>query len=208
MVKIIVDSREKAPMEIAQRFGGDIEIRTLQVGDYACSLGCCGFERKEDDFSNMQRTLSQIEELKSVYKNAYLFVNKSLDKFVRSKRGGNKYAKEGYISSLIHRNMIPVAIEDHLLMFNIIRRVIMKNHDGKSRGYNDFNHVRHVTVKDQRLNILTSLPGIGRDKAEMILKKFGSIYNFMLAEEGEMQSLPGFGPKTTQKIFEVLQKDY
>ena len=60
-----------------------------------------------------------------------------------------------------------------------MKRIIMKNHDGKQRSASNFNHVRHINHKDPQMNLLTSLPGIGNDKAKQILKKFGSPLKFL-----------------------------
>jgi ERCC4-type nuclease len=202
MVTIIVDNREKAPMDVVKVFPGT-KIRRLEVGDYACSAGCCGFERKESDIFDMQRTLMQISELKKVYKNAYLLYNGNLDTFLNSSRG-NKYAKLGFVASLTHQNMIPIPIKDYWLAFSIMKRVILKNHDGKVRSEVNFNHVRHINHKDPQINLLTSLPGVGKDKAKVILKKFGSPANFLKASKSQMEALPGFGPKSVEKIIDCL----
>lgn len=190
-------------MDIIKRFEGNIELRQLEVGDYACSQGCCGWERKEQDIYNLQRTLMQVTELKRAYKNAYLVVNISEDTFSKSTRV-NKFAKIGFMASLNAQHITPLFITNYYRMLHIMHRTILKNHDGKRRDYGSFNHVRHITVKDSKLNVLTSLPGVGQDKAKLILKTFGNLYSFFNATPEEIQKLPGFGPKSTKKIIDCL----
>ncbi len=203
MPQIIVDSREKAPMDIIKLYEGNIKIETLDVGDYCCSCRCTGIERKEQDIYNMQRTLTQVEELKKAYKYPYLIINMSCDTFLNSPKG-NKFAKKNFISSLMRRQITPLFIKDYHAMLTIIRQLIIKHHDGKQRGYNEFAHQRHVSSKDVRINVLTSLPGIGKEKAQLILKKFGTIEKFFNATPKEIESLPGFGPKSVEKIIDCL----
>jgi len=203
-MKIIVDSREKAPMDIIKIFSGSIEIRRLDVGDYMCQEGDCIIERKEQDVFDFQRTLMQVSEIRQVATNPYLFITMSPDAFHNSKRG-NKFAKIGFVSSILSQN-IPIFFEpNYYRMLTIIHRTFIKNHDGKKRDYTLFNHQRHVTKKDVRLNVLTSLPGVGNERAKLILDHFGTLNNFFNATEKQITSLPGFGAKSAEKIINCLR---
>jgi ERCC4-type nuclease len=203
MVKIIVDTREKAPKNII-KFHPNIEFKQLEVGDYACACGDhVGFERKEEDFFNMQKVLVQVEELKQAYEHPYLILTKPIDHFLNARRG-NKMSKLGFIASLMVRGVTPLAVTDYYAMMTIINRVIMKHHDGVKRDYSNFNHVRHVSNKDVKLNVLTSLPGVGLDKAKIIRENYPSLSDFFIAPKKEIEALPTFGPKTAEKIFKCL----
>jgi len=203
-MKIIVDSREKAPMDVIKHFSGNIEIRRLDVGDYACENGCCLIERKEQDVFDFQRTLMQVSELRQAAERPYLFITMSPDAFHASKRG-NKFAKIGFISSILSQN-VPVLFEpNYYRMLTIMHRTFIKNHDGKKRDYTLFNHQRHVTKKDVRLNVLTSLPGVGNERAKLILDQFGTLNNFFNATQEQITSLPGMGPKSAEKIINCLR---
>jgi len=58
----------------------------------------------------------------------------------------------------------------------------------------------------QRIKILEGFPGIGTDRAERLLMKFGNLHNVFTAEEEELLNVPGLGKKTVDRLWEVLRK--
>jgi DNA excision repair protein ERCC-4 len=58
----------------------------------------------------------------------------------------------------------------------------------------------------QRIQILESFPGIGTDRAERLLMKFGNLHKVFIAEEEELLKVPGLGKKTVDRFRELLQK--
>ncbi len=56
----------------------------------------------------------------------------------------------------------------------------------------------------QKLHFLEALPGISTGIAEALLKKFGSIRKMAQAEEHELASVKGVGPKRSREIIRVL----
>ena len=62
------------------------------------------------------------------------------------------------------------------------------------RGY------RPKTRHKRQLYILQGLPGIGPEKAERLLDRFGSVESVMHAGAGELESVEGIGKKTAEKI--------
>lgn len=57
---------------------------------------------------------------------------------------------------------------------------------------------------DQKLYTLESLPGISSGIAEALLERFGSIRAVAMAEEHELASVKGVGPKRSREVFRVL----
>lgn len=57
---------------------------------------------------------------------------------------------------------------------------------------------------DQKLYVLESLPGISSGIAEALLERFGSIRAVAKAEEHELASVKGVGPKRSREVFRVL----
>ncbi len=206
---LIADIREKDPMPTLRRYPKKIEFRTLETGDYACSAGCCGFERKALDFDNYSRTLMQLNELVQDYKNPHLIVNMQNPSVWLEASGAHMYPmRVGYYASLIRRQLIPIIVWDHLHMIDLMYAVINKYHDGKVRGEpGEFHSVRRYTDKDQAVHVLMGFPGISRGRAEMILKEFGSVGNFLRADRKTMQSIHGIGPKTVNSVLDVMWKE-
>ena len=177
----------------------------LQAGDYACSLACCGFERKETDLNDLQRVMMQVSEVDQFYANSYLIVNVDMNEFVNGKGSKGYSSRMAFWGSLIGpRNHPPIFVSDYTQMLDLMYQVITKNHDNKPRGRGEFNHVRHVTKKDVAMNVLTSFPGIGTKMAERIIEAFGSVANFVTAGRDEWLSVEGIGIKTCVHIEEVL----
>jgi len=58
----------------------------------------------------------------------------------------------------------------------------------------------------QRIHILEGFPGIGTDRAERLLKKFGNLHAVFTAEDEELLKVPGFGKKTVDRLREILKK--
>ncbi len=200
---MIIDDREKLPLTTIKRYHRKVEMRRLEIGDYRCACGLVGFERKEDDLSNMKQVLRQIEELELAFKHSYLIITRSPKNFVNENHGINVGLRIGFLSSCYIRSKV-VVMDDHYLALELMYRIIDKHHDGKKRGSHEFNPVRHVKKKDLQLNVLTSLPGIGSERAEVILKHFGSIKKFLSADQSEMTTVPGLGKITAQKIIDLI----
>lgn len=62
---------------------------------------------------------------------------------------------------------------------------------------------RHRSPKKpwtRRLHVLQSLPGVGRERAERLLERFGTVERCIGASEAELCLVPGIGPKTAQAI--------
>lgn len=209
MTHLIVDIREKATKKALKLYPRKIEFKQLVTGDYACSDGCCLFERKENDFDEegFYKLLQQINEMQhSPYsKNIHLVVNKNLDEWLSE---GNYAIRKGLISSLWGpRSIPPLFIKNHFKMIDLIYETILKNHDNKLRGTGEFLATRRVSHKDKAYHILLSLPGIGKIQAERILEEFGSVMNFLQADEKDIMKVKGIGKKTTQNILDILCRE-
>jgi len=203
---IYVDEREKKPRSKLQRiYGKFIEFKTLPHGDYACSLGCCGFERKEGDFtlSNIHQIKTQLFELKKAFQSSYLVVCLEEKKWLNDERYAEKL---GFLSRLAQIGFVPKWEPDHIRMFDWIYGVIKKNHDGKYVGDYEFSSVRRIKNKDRSKHILLSLPNVGPKMAERILDLFGSVGEFVRAEPEKWMEIEGMGPKTRDQILDALWK--
>ncbi|MCE7053130.1 helix-hairpin-helix domain-containing protein [Algoriphagus sp. AGSA1] len=58
----------------------------------------------------------------------------------------------------------------------------------------------------QKIHILEGFPGIGADKAERLLMKFGNLQAVLTACDKELLSVPGIGEKTVNRLIEILRK--
>lgn len=58
----------------------------------------------------------------------------------------------------------------------------------------------------QKLHILEGFPGIGVDKAERLLMKFGNLESVFTAHADDLLKVPGIGKKTVEGMLEILKK--
>jgi len=204
---LICDTREKLPRSTVRQYHRKIEFKQLTYGDYACACGKVGFERKEDDLDNYQRTTMQCAELRSAYEHAYLIVTRSQHDFLHDSKRNAYSTRIGYLASLtVYLDAPPMFLENYYDALEWMYRVIDKYHDDKIRNLTNFNQVRHIKRKDQQINVLTSFPGIGLKLATDILTTFPSIGDFFVASQKEMMTVPGLGKVKAKKIMELILK--
>jgi len=65
---------------------------------------------------------------------------------------------------------------------------------------------RQHPLLSQKIHILEGFPGIGTDRAERLLMKFGNLQAVFTAEDEELLKVPGLGKKTVERLIEVLKK--
>jgi len=65
---------------------------------------------------------------------------------------------------------------------------------------------RPKSKKKRQLFILQGLPGVGRDRAETLLKQFGSVAGVVGATESDLSGLPGIGAVTAKKIINAVRE--
>jgi ERCC4-type nuclease len=64
------------------------------------------------------------------------------------------------------------------------------------------------TLKQMQISAVRSLPLIGPERAELLLKKFGSVRRVFQASKVELLSVKGLGEKTVKKILDFLDAKY
>ena len=204
--KVYVDEREKLPRKRLEAHYRDyIEFKTLQHGDYVCSMGCCGFERKQKDFSldKIHQIKTQLFELRQAFRNSYLVVNLDQKAWLCDERYTEK---NGWLCRLAQLGFEPHWEPDYIRMFDWIYGVIKKNHDGKYVGDYTFSSIRHVKRSDVSKNILCSMPAIGPEMATRILDHFGSVGEFVRADPKDWLTVKGLGKKSVETILDSLWK--
>ena len=206
---IYVDSRE--PLHIATALSylhENIEIRIMATSDYSDNTGMCGIERKSlSDFFNFNDVKAKIYELSLAYKHAFLFVEGSYETYKQELKSHRKLTEEhltGFVASLCVSGFPPVFIEDPKDMAKIIYKTIIKSNDGKNRNEN-YTPIRPLaTNKDVSESIISMFPGIGKERAEMLYTKFGSIKNFVNASKEQLIEVEGIGQKLAEQIIDTI----
>ncbi len=202
---ILADDREKATVDDINDFAIPIEWTHLEYGDYACRKGCCGFERKEGDFSNYKQVLLQVEELKLAYPNAYLIINIDPSEFLSY---SPQYPQRiGFLASLAVRGVFPICVPEYTFMLHLIHTIVQKHHDSKERSLKHLHRVRRYSNREMALHVLMSFPDVGIVTAKRLLMEYGSVGNFVLSEKEAWTNVEGVGDKTADALSATIWKE-
>jgi ERCC4-type nuclease len=207
---IIIDSREassaaKIVKGLVER-GVHIKTDTLEKGDYILSDECAVERKTVHDFVytlTRRYLFEQLFRLKDVYPRSLILL-------------------EGYLPIIYKFSHIqPAAIWG--AMFNLAKNGIAIVNTASQKETVDFLYVaarqeqigekRTPTVHafkkceslaDSQLYFVASLPNIGREKANALLKSYQTPMNAMINVDDWSKTVDGLGPVITNKVKEVL----
>jgi Fanconi anemia group M protein len=207
---IIVDSREassaKKIVTTLMERGVHVKTATLEKGDYILSDECAVERKTVHDFVytlTRRYLFEQLFKLKDVYPKALILL-------------------EGYLPIIYKFSHIqPAAIWG--AMFNLAKNGIAIVNTASQKETVDFLYVAarqeqivekrtavvHAfkkcdTLADAQLYFVASLPSIGREKAEAVLKSYQTPLNALINVDDWSNTVHGLGPVITNKVKEVL----
>jgi Fanconi anemia group M protein len=211
---IIVDSREassaaKIVTALVER-GVHVKTETLEKGDYILSDQCAVERKTVHDFVytlTRRYLFEQLFKLKDAYPKALILL-------------------EGYLPIIYKFSHIqPAAIWG--AMFNLAKNGIAIVNTASYKETADFLYVAarqeqiaekrtpvvHAfkkcdTLADSQLYFVASLPNVGREKAEAILKSYQTPLNAMINVDDWQKTVHGLGPVITNKVKEVLTSPF
>tara|TARA_R110002074_G_scaffold30874_11_gene86991 strand:+ start:9 stop:710 length:702 start_codon:yes stop_codon:yes gene_type:complete len=216
---LFVDSNERGGLcesiiRRAQKEGLTVVRKTLIVGDYLLGEACIEAKSISDLFmsSHSGHLWRQLENLDANYNRFFLLIHGSIAKHVAmSKSNGYKvtYSKvQNELLGTIARIMSDFECQvfftenqSEAAMF------VVKLHDKlhKPASSHGARAIRRVSTNDVRLDMLMSIPGIGRETGEKILEQCGSIEEMCFEES--LKHVKGLGPALRQKIMTVLTSE-
>jgi ERCC4-related helicase/ERCC4-type nuclease len=207
---IYADSREASSGVLRElsHLGAEIKTKNLSVGDYQVSNDVAIERKSSKDFVG-----SIID--KRLHKQAKELVQ-SFQKPVIILEGENLYSSSlnpnairGALASLAVDFGIPIiptrSTEDTASM--IIRIAIREQLQGRS-GINVRTDKKPLTLEEQQLYIVESLPKVGPVTARKLMKAFGSVKNVFNASTDELKVVEGIGEKIAQNIREVIDSGF
>jgi ERCC4-type nuclease len=208
-----VDIREPANIiDFFKQMGATTEA--LQVGDYVFD-GKVGFERKCDDFLNYGSVLRQAGELQTTYPFAYLLVEKDLEHIIATAK--KTYTKDqtnqiiGMVASLCVRGTPPIFCSNISLLLSVMQEIASKSLDGKPRApIPRAIQRRQFDNYSTAVSVLLGFPGLGAEKAKMILYKYPTLreaLTVILNSPDELTKLPGIGRGIVDKINSTLDSN-
>jgi len=206
-LRIVVDEREKKSgiPDFLKKTGINLEIKTLQVGDYIVAPETV-VERKtiSDLVSSIfdGRLFDQCNRLKEHYKFPILLIEGDIDKMEELTE--NPFIIYGAISSVVIDFKIPVIPTPNALHTSKLL-ISMCSRKDASKGPFIKKIRKSNDLQKQQLSMLCSLPGVGEKTAVRMLEKFGTPLRVLSSSIIELSKVSGLGEARAKNIKKVLQ---
>lgn len=218
-MKIIVDHREKASgimKELGKR-GFEIEVQQLAYADYVVESQdrennkvTVGIERKvQSDFLSSiidRRIIRQLLGLKENFSVPLLIIEGSQNMYML--RNFHPNAVRGMLASIAIDFQIPMIFTKSIGDTASLLEVIAKRLEKPRSQLSLLKKKKPATLKEQQEYIVESLPLIGPQMAQELLKNFGSVKKIFNASENELKKIRKMGEKKAEKIISVVNEEY
>ncbi|GFO97290.1 Hef nuclease [groundwater metagenome] len=211
-IKVFVDQREirSHVARSLEKLGMDIVLKTMEVGDYVVS-DRVGIERKtvEDFLSTLmdgRDLFGQISDLRRTFDRPLLIIE---GEGLYTTRQIHANSIRGVLSSIAVDFGVPIIFsrdeEDTAALIAIMAK--REQTDGK-KDISLHGKKTSLTLKEQQEYVISSLPEIGHAVARNLLLHFGSVERVMSASREELMEVGLVGPKTADRIKEVVSGTY
>lgn len=207
---IYADSREGNSKVLREldKLGADIKIMNLAVADYQVSEDVAIERKTARDFA------SSIVD-KRLHKQAKQMVE-SFPKPVLIIEGEELYG------SSIHPNAVQGALASIAVDFGIpiipsrseedtaamIRRIAIREQIHERPEIQIRTEKKPLTLWEQQMYIIESLPNVGPVTARKLLDEFGSVRGVINASESDLKNIEGIGDKIAKKIRDVVDSGF
>ena len=207
---VYADSREgnSKVIRYLSQMEMDVKIQSMAVGDYQVSDEVAIERKTAKDFVDSmidKRLFKQARELSQEFKRPLLILE-----------GDDLY------SGMVNPNAIRGTIASIALDFGIsiiptrdaqdtaamIKRIAIREQSGEKVNIQIRTDKKPVSLWEQQLFIIESLPNIGPVNAKNLLEHFGSVSNVINASESELMEVEGIGKITAQNIRKVIDSKY
>jgi Fanconi anemia group M protein len=212
-LQIYVDQREirSGVARALESAGNDVILTTLEVGDYIVS-DRVAIERKTDvDFLDSiidkdRNIFGQLSDLARTYDRPVLIIE-----------GDNLYtarqihpnAIRGVLASIATGFGIPIiSTRDSEDTAALIQVIAKREQVDEKRTPSLHGRKTAMTLSEQQEYIISSISNIGPVAARKLLQHFGSVESVMRAGPDELMEVESIGPKTAQRIREVVGSVY
>ena len=186
----------------------DVKVNPMAVGDYQVSDEVIIERKTAKDFVESiidKRLFKQARELSEEFKRPILILE-----------GDDIY------NGMIHPNAVRGTIAAIAIDFGIsiiptrnsedtaamIKRIAVREQTGEKTPIQIRTDKKPLSLWEQQLFIIESLPNIGPVNAKNLLQHFGSVEKVINASESELQEVEGIGQKTAKSIRKVVESEY
>ena len=201
-----VDHREYWTMiEWARDLGWEVQHLDTGSGDYRSNT--VAFERKEDDFSPSvydRRLSRQLTAMREEAPFSFLVITKTWSEVKQdlAKRGVSEEVLIGIVASCCLSGYPPIFVGDGYDATRLMERIARKADEDRNRMY--VPRPEKPSPKEYGIALVEALPGVGRTRAKMLLKHFGSVRTIANSTVEELCEVKGIGLGSAEKILGVF----
>lgn len=210
--QIYIDQREirSSVARTLEKLGMDVKLQTLEVGDYVVSERV-GIERKTaDDFLSTlmdgRDLFGQISDLARTFERPLLIIEGD---GLYTARQVHPNAVRGVLTSIAIDFGVPIIFtrdeDDTAALISIIAK---REQAGAKRGISLHGKKTALILNEQQEYVVSSIADIGPVVARNLLRHFGSVERIMTASREELMEVGLVGPKTADRIKEVVSGEY
>ena len=207
---VAVDPRERSLARMLESMGVGVTLRVLEVGDYIVSDRVAIERKTADDFVDSliggERNLfAQLKDLSRNYERPILILE-GRDLYARQVHPN---AIRGALASIavdFGVAIIPTADEDETV--SVIAAIARREQQAGGGAPHAHGKKTHRTLKEQQEYLISSIPGVGNAVAKNLLRSFGSVERVFAAPAEELETVPLVGPKTAERIRELVGGEY
>lgn len=217
---LIIDSNERGPLyesikKKALKAGLNITHQPLVVGDYLLGAACVEAKSVSDLIQSAYsgHLWRQLENLDANYERFFVVVHGSVAQHIKIIK---QTTGKTLPVSKVHSNFLGIlarVMSDfecqvfYTPQLSEAATFIVKLHDKlhKPASRHGALAIRRVSTNDVRLDILLSIPGIGRELGERLLESCGSLEEMMFPDA--LKKIKGLGDKRRQLIIDVLTSE-
>ena len=213
---VVADYREESSevVHYLTSLGVEVRLRKLDVADYIASERA-GVERKTvmDLASSIAdgRLFEQAEALVKAFQLPVLVVEGSLEELYRRRRFTSAQV-QGALAYLIEQgvHVAPTAspLDTAYFLRSLAKREQARGGRLEPSPYKLRRARQRGGIREAQLNLVASIPGIGLELAERLLKAFGSPRRLFKASPSELRRVPGMGDLRVRRMMEVLDTSF
>nr|QNO48452.1 ATP-dependent RNA helicase SrmB [Methanosarcinales archaeon ANME-2c ERB4] len=208
-----IDHREirSGVSQIIEAAGVEVAMRTLEIGDYLLSDRVCVERKTTSDFissliSGRRELFGQISDLARTFNKPVLIIEGS---DLYGQRQIHPNAVRGALTAIAIDFGVPILMSkdatDTALMIAAIARREQQDH-----GREVVMHGKRsaMMLPQQQEYVVSAISNIGPVVAKNLLKHFGTVAAVMSASREELMTVELVGPKTADRIREVVGEAY
>ena len=216
---LIVDSNERGSLcdsvvRRAQRDGLVIIKKKLLVGDYLLGNACVEAKSINDLFqsSHSGHLWRQLDNMDANYERFFLLIHGSIAKYIAMAKNNDKRVSYSRVQNELMGTIARIMADFDCQVFftentSEAAMFVVKLHDKlhKPASRHGAKALKRVSTNDVRLDMLLSIPGIGREMGERILEKCGSIEEMAYPES--LKEIKGLGEVLRKRVVEVITSE-